>query len=384
MKGYFYLAFRKLKDNKVHSTVLILCVVLASLLILVLGNIGYYMGQNVENILTNTGQVVDIYIDSSVGMFGIEPWTNTGKLQAVIDKLEEYDSSFCYSSNDVVSLNTAEKQINAKAYFVEGMDKSFEIVIQTDTPIVGTEYIWMPESAICNIGDVLRFEEGDLTVVGKVKGEMAYIDKSKVPMWILSGVADTKIESMSTLRELEKLDKQIAKMLGVKFNKEEERIWIGSSVLNNYYYIKPFNLMVNGICALLLLVSIALVVLCLVNSVKINSEKDTAFFGMLKSQGIDDNGIMWYSFFQYIFYILIGTMIASCISAIILHFGLGMIMNIIFNLIGAGSTEILAGYCWWMPLVSGLIMMAICMLVAKIESIKMSKQDIALLMKGEL
>ncbi len=59
MKGYFYLACRKLKDNMAHSVVLVLCVVLASLLILVLGNIGFYMGQNVEKIITSTEQTMD-------------------------------------------------------------------------------------------------------------------------------------------------------------------------------------------------------------------------------------------------------------------------------------------------------------------------------------
>ncbi len=324
-------------------------------------------------------EVVDIFIASDRSM-----WSSDGNLTAVVDKVEAYDSSFCYRSDDYYYLYQGKEKMVAKAYFVEGMDDSFEIVSKADKAIVGDNYIWVPENTEYNIGDILHFSDGDFEVVGKVKGEMAYIDKSRVSISKLTCVSSTKVTSMRQVKELEKLDKQIAKILGVKYNSEKTGVWVGSSVLNNFNYLNVFVVLVNGICVLLLLVSIALIVLCLVNSVKINSEKDREFFGLLKSQGMDENGIMMYNFFQYIFYILIGIVISSVVSAIILHFALDKIMTILFNLIGAAGTQIVSGYCWWMPLASGLVMLAVCMLVAKIESSKMSKQDIALLLKGEI
>ena len=90
------------------------------------------------------------------------------------------------------------------------------------------------------------------------------------------------------------------------------------------------------------------------------------------------------SYYQYLIYIIIGVTIASIVSAIILQLSLQNILQIFFGLLGYTNESFIIGFCWWLPLICIAVMVLVCLLVAAKETKRISKTEIATLLKEDV
>lgn len=389
MRNIFMLSLKKIREDISHSVVLICCIVLLCTIITVFGNISYYLEINIRDLVSEeiNQKGIDIEI---IGLNG--KYLDNKDISLTIEKTETMSPGFVYDG----MIESAKYAIDSKSvtvlpFFAYGMANPFELikgdVLNEDAD--GSGFIWLSQDFdYYDIGDkvTLKIDGKDniFVVKGIVNEKRSYIDYRNFDMKNLYCIDTTVTEGVSVISTLKKLSRDFEKYYDIKPYTEQNNYSVVSDILSTYDYLNKYFLIVAGVCLFLIAITIALAFLGLVNAVKINNDKNRKFFGMLKSLGLKDNGIMFYNLSLWIFYILIGVAAAAIISSIILHFSLANVMAVIFELAGyAEGMQFIVGFAWWIPFVCICVMLIICLILAKIESKRLSKTEISQLLKGE-
>lgn len=388
MKNIFFLSIKKLKENLPRSVVLICCIVLLSVMMIILGNICQYININFESIILE--QVNENGIDLELKMLKEDGFENKD-LQYHIDKIESLSEKFAYAASYFYDKIEADgKDIVCSPYFACGMIEELEI-IEGESILEEADaqnYIWLSETLNgYAISDTVSLnvdgEKKDFIVKGIVKGGSSYIDYRNLKIDQLYCRDISGCDDFSVVKKLNKLYYNLYKYYGVDPKSDNSDVSIYSSIVSLYESSKIFYSIAVALCVFLIAITLALTTLGLINAVKINTDKNQQFFGILKSQGLKDNGIMLYNLFLWIFYIALGVIAATVISAIILHFSLRYILSTFFGLLDFSGINFITGFCWWLPFVCIIVMFGLCTLMAILESKRLAKKDVAEMLKGE-
>lgn len=388
MFNIIVLSLKKLKENLPRSIVLICCIVLLSTIILILGNLCQYMQTNIMQFtvdqINQNGLEFKIRIDPS---YEDILYIENDLINDTIQKTEKISENTLYDGTTYNMAKIDQEKTYCSPYFTKGMLRPFTLIIgeNLSEEAEGENYIWITKQLAHNYqcGDniIINIDKNEycMTVKGVVEGDSCYVDYSKLNLNNFSFVDNSHYNDFSIVKKIEKLKNEIDKELG-----NSSYFSTTCDILSNYHYLKTINKFCSGICILLIIITIALTILCLSNSVKINSDENQKFLGLLKCQGIKNSGIIYYHFFQWIFFTIIGVTVSSIISAIIMHFTLENILAKFFALIGYADKTIISGFAWWMPFISLAVMLGVCMLVAVIESKRLAKIEVTELLKGNV
>lgn len=386
MSSIFLLSLKKLKENINHSIVFVICIVLLCILIILLGNICIYMQFNIRCIVLE--DVAENGLDIEIRVTKNTKKLSTEHIEYAIDRIEEISDEFVFSArtNSEVQLNG--KIIDCKPYFSCGM-YDMQVLRTADTSKTnnGKDYIWLAESIEgYEVGQQINVTidgvEEKLTIKGIVVGDISYVDYVHMNIQSICGNNLSKDMDWSKVKELYATIDDISKNLRIEDGYTE--YIISSSIIGSYNYLNVLNIFCSGVCICLIAIVMALSVTGLINTVKINTNINQKFFAMLKTQGADNKAIMLYYFYQYLIYIIIGVTIASIVSAIILQLSLQNILQIFFGLLGYTNESFIIGFCWWLPLICIAVMVLVCLLVAAKETKRISKTEIATLLKEDV
>ncbi len=388
MKNIFYLSFKKLKEDLPRSVVLICCIVLLSIMIMIFGNICQYIQINFEDILLR--QANEYGLDINIIALKDKNLDNKD-LETTIKDIEQLNENFSYSSDscyDNIVING--RKCDVHAYFSYGMIEEFKIVkgekLSVDAD--GKNYIWLSQDfKDYTIEDILTLNingtDKSFVVKGIVEGSLSYIDFRYTKIQSLKCIDMTQYKDFSVVKNLNKLYHSLEKYYGISSFSSNNNYLIQSSIISSYDSANTFYSVSVAVCVFLIVVTIALTILGLINSVKINTDKNQQFFAILRSIGFKEKDVLLYNMFLWIFYILLGVTIATIISAVVLHFSLGHILSTFFELINWVGLSYVTGFCWWIPFICIAVMFAICMIVAKKESNRLYKKEIAEMLKGD-
>lgn len=388
MKNIFFLSIKKLKEDLPRSVVLICCIVLLSVMMIILGNICQYININFESLILD--QVNENGMDLEFRMLKKDCFENKD-LQNNINAIESIGKNFAYAAAySYDNIDADGKDIVLSPYFAFGMLEELKIIEgeSVSEEADAENYIWLSETLKgFATGDTFSLNvdgaKKDFIVKGIVQGESSYIDYRNLKIDQLYCRDISGCDDFSVVKKLNKLYKNFCKYYGFDPNSDDPDVSIYSSIVSLYESSEIFYSIAVILCVFLIAVTLALTTLGLSNAVKINTDKNRKFFGILKSQGLKDKGIMLYNLFLWIIYIALGVIAATVISSVILHFSLGYIISTFFGLLDYSGFAVITGFCWWLPFVCIIVMFGLCMLMAISESKRLAKIDVAEMLKGE-
>lgn len=388
MKNIFFLSIKKLKEDLPRSVVLICCIVLLSVMMIILGNICQYININFESLILD--QVNENGMDLELKMLKKDSFENKD-LQNNINAIESIGKNFAYAAAySYDNIDADGKDIILSPYFAFGMLEELKIIEgeSVSEEADAENYIWLSQTLKSfATGDTFSLNvdgaKKDFIVKGIVQGESSYIDYRNLKIDQLYCRDISGCDDFSVVKKLNKLYKNFCKYYGFDPNSDDPDVSIYSSIVSLYESSEIFYSIAVILCVFLIAVTLALTTLGLSNAVKINTDKNRKFFGILKSQGLKDKGIMLYNLFLWIIYIALGVIAATVISSVILHFSLGYIISTFFGLLDYSGVAVITGFCWWLPFVCIIVMFGLCMLMAISESKRLAKIDVAEMLKGE-
>lgn len=392
MKNILLLSLKNLRRDALHSTAIVITFILISLLVIILGNIMFYMNENADDVV-----VKDVNeAGTSVRLF-IKPQYESAPLMImqsdvlsdVIAIFEKKDEKFSYSLK-CLNLDAFfnANSISVRPYVAYGMLDEFTVIrgALLDKNHDNKNYIWL-SSRLADDIDVgknitinLNNNMLDFNVAGIVDSPNSYIDYRYFSVNILEGFSDTKYQKVSPIKSLKReID---AKTRSLK--KIDEGYCIIVSSVSTYEYLSGINMFVTGICLALIALTILLALIGLSNAVKLKVNETKSSLGIMRALGMRDSGIMLYHLTMWLIYAIIAIFIAVIISSIILHFALADILLKFFMLLNWMPPRIIAGYNFLIPLLCFVILVTICALVAIIEGKKIAKHDISPLLRGDV
>lgn len=383
----FRLCWKKLKGEWSQSLVMVCCMILICIVILVLGNIGYYMYKNIQVFTLQNAS--EYGLEFSVRLSGRPDefrYIDATHAEAVIKQMEDRYGKFRYSARfRFLDVELQGDVIQTEPYFARGMQQEF-VLIQGDPLAMdadGQNSIWIGEQISAQVGDTITLtvegKEQTFLVRGKVQGEKSYIDYRHFQIKTLTGIQDWSDRSFGQLMQFRRYVDRVSEQLQLD-TRYGDAMCVDTGSTAVYDFLHPLYLVV-GLVVALIGIATALAVGGMVYAVRLRAEADCRTFGILRALGLKRRGIVWYYLAMWSSFVLAAVIVACIVSAILLHVAMGSILQQFFVLAGYYSPDLLTGFYWVFPLACVGWMGILCGAIAVRESYRIARQDVTELLR---
>ena len=402
-----WLLKRNFKKDVVQMAVIVCCVGLVCAMIIILGNLGYYTGVNADDIVlkqSKNGAEIWIYPDEEKirerdGIPKNKPmafYLTAQQTESVVNRLhQEYDNLEYDFSTGYVGHSWGEgKYAGLKVYCVYGMPKdysdTFNIGFETiageelDEEADGKDYIWLAENAGEDfaVGDSIDVNGKTYLVKGIVKGRNSYVDYRNFDN--IARINIVKPDGFEDISEVKKLS-ELLEECTIEYGKiDDNPLVMGSDAVSSYDSLHKFRLGVDGIYSFLIAIGMLLNLAGMVNSIKLNSLANRRSWGLLKAMGLRAKNIWCYYMAVWSVYVVVGTIIATVVSATVLHFCMLDVLTALFDVVYFTSDKFILGFNALFALVALVVMEIVCALVAWRASSRINRVDATILIRGEV
>ncbi len=400
-----WLLKRNFKKDVVQMAIIVCCVGLVCTMIIILGNLGYYTGVNADDIVlqqSKNGDEIWINPDEEKirerdGIPKDKPmkfYLTAQQTESVVNRLhQEYDNlEYDFSTGQVGQSWGEGKYAWLKPYCAYGMPKTysytFNIGFETiageelDEDADGKDYIWLAENAgeDFTVGDSIAVNGKIYLVKGVVKGRYSYVDYRNFDN--IERIKIVKPDGFDDIAEVKRLSSLLEECT-IEYGKIDPMV-ISSASTNNYKALYDYRMGVDGIYSFLIAIGMILNLVGMVNSIKLNFLANRRSWGLLKAMGLRVKNIWCYYMAVWSVYVVIGTIIATVVSATVLHFCMLNVMTALFDIVYFTSDKFILGFNALFALVALVVMEIVCALVAWRASSKINRVDATILIRGEV